>query len=92
MTTMARALEHDGLIERRIDPADARATLIFLTRRARRLRPVADQVLAELDAHVARALSERVRDSLKEGLRQIGALDRPESRGALDSPHESRAR
>src|SRR2546426_4519125 len=46
LTTMARALERDGLIERRVDPSDARATLIFLTGRANQLRPVAEQVLA----------------------------------------------
>jgi DNA-binding MarR family transcriptional regulator len=76
MTTMARALERDGLIERRIDPTDGRATLIFLTRRAQKLRPVAEQVLAELDVHVARTLSASARDSLKKGLWQIAALNR----------------
>jgi DNA-binding MarR family transcriptional regulator len=75
MTTMARALERDGLVERRSDPADARATLIFLTGRAQRLRPTAEQVLAELDARVARTLSAGARDSLKEGLKQIAALN-----------------
>jgi DNA-binding MarR family transcriptional regulator len=76
MTTMARALERDGLIERRVDPTDARATLIFLTKRAHQLRPVAEQVLAQLDAHVARTLPAHVRTSLKGALRQITDLDR----------------
>src|SRR5438445_1098847 len=76
MTTMARALERDGLIERRVDPTDARATLIFLTQRANQLRPAAEHVLAQLDAHVSRTLPARVRTTLKGALRQIADLDR----------------
>jgi DNA-binding MarR family transcriptional regulator len=73
---MARALERDGLVERRADPNDARATLIFLTDRAKKLRPVAEQVLAELDARVAETVSARARASLKTALKQIVELDR----------------
>ena len=75
MTTMARALERDGLVERRIDPLDARATQIFLTDHAQRLRPVAEQVLQEMDALVAAALSAQARETLKTSLRQIANLD-----------------
>lgn len=56
MTTMARALERAGLVERRPDPADARSTLVFLTGRARAFRPVAERILAELEASAADAL------------------------------------
>jgi DNA-binding MarR family transcriptional regulator len=56
MTTMARALERAGLVERRPDPGDARATRLFLTERARSFRPVAERVLADLELHAARAL------------------------------------
>ncbi len=49
MTTMVRRLERDGLVERRDDPADGRASLVFLTSRSRALEPVAGKVLAELD-------------------------------------------
>jgi len=80
LTTMARALERDGLIERRVDPTDARATLIFLTKRAHQLRPVAEQVLAELDAQLAQALPAGVRNSLKSALRQIAELNRARAR------------
>ena len=80
MTTMARALERDGLVERRNDAAEARATLIFLTPRAQKFRPIAEQVLAELDARVAGTLSTSGRDSLKEGLKQIAALNRESAR------------
>ena len=77
LTTMARALERDGLVERRIDPCDARATQIFLTERARELRPIAEQVLNDVEALVAAALSAHARETLKTWLRQIANLDRP---------------
>jgi DNA-binding MarR family transcriptional regulator len=77
MTTMTRALERDGLVERRVDQSDARATQIFLTKRARELRPVAEQVLKDVEDLVASALAARSREALKPALRQIAALDRP---------------
>jgi DNA-binding MarR family transcriptional regulator len=77
MTTMARTLERDGLVERRVDQSDARATQIFLTERARELRPVAEQVLKEVEALVGAALAARARETLKTSLRQIAGLDRP---------------
>lgn len=54
LTTMARALERDGLVERRPDPGDARATRLYLTARAERLRPVAERVVAELEEGLSR--------------------------------------
>lgn len=71
LTTMARVLERDGLVERRIDQSDARATQIFLTKRARELRPVAEQVLTDVEAIVIAALPAHRRKSLKTSLRQI---------------------
>src|SRR5919201_6192863 len=59
VTTMVRLLERDGLVERRPDPSDARASLIFLTPRSRLFRPIAEQVLSELDKNVARLLTRR---------------------------------
>ena len=56
MTTMARALERAGLVERRADPEDARATRLYLTSRAHDFRPVAERVLAELDELAAQSL------------------------------------
>jgi len=76
MTTMARALERDGLIERHVDPTDARATLIFLTGRAHELRPVAEQILAELQADVTEAMPAGMRSSLTAALRRIADLGR----------------
>jgi DNA-binding MarR family transcriptional regulator len=60
MTTMARALERAGLVERHTDPDDARATRLYLTDRARAFRPVAERVLAELDELAAASLRLRL--------------------------------
>ena len=56
MTTLVRLAERDGLVAREPDPADARATLVSLTQRARAFRPVADDVLQELGSRVAQEL------------------------------------
>jgi DNA-binding MarR family transcriptional regulator len=71
MTTMARLLERDGLVERRPDPTDARATLIFLTARAREFRPVAEAAVAELDAAAARTLPKGSTAKLRRDLRRL---------------------
>jgi DNA-binding MarR family transcriptional regulator len=75
LTTMARALERDGLVERRVDQPDARATRIFLTERARALEPVAEKVLDDVEAMVTAALPAHARKSLKASLRQIAGAD-----------------
>jgi DNA-binding MarR family transcriptional regulator len=77
LTTMTRALERDGLVERRVDPSDARATQIFLTERARELRPVAERLLADVEAVVTAGLSAQGRARLKANLREIAQLDSP---------------
>jgi DNA-binding MarR family transcriptional regulator len=74
MTTMVRLLERDRLVERRADPSDGRASLVFLSERARNFRPVAEDVLAELDRLVARKLSARGRAELREALGALADL------------------
>jgi DNA-binding MarR family transcriptional regulator len=74
ITTMARLLERDGLIERRPDPADARATRLHLTRRGRKLQPVAQQVLAHLEQSVTASLSPQELADLKAMLRAISRI------------------
>ena len=59
LTTLVPRLERDGLIERRDDPGDRRAALVFLTTRARAFAPVAAAVLTELDDEVARLVTRR---------------------------------
>ena len=68
LTTTVRLLERDGLVERRPDPADGRASLLFLTPRARSFRPIAEQVLSELDKNVARLLTRRRTNELEQAL------------------------
>jgi DNA-binding MarR family transcriptional regulator len=76
MTTMVRLLERDGLVERRADPSDGRASLVFLTERARRFRPVAEAALVELDRLVIETMGERSRDEAREALRLLAGLAR----------------
>jgi DNA-binding MarR family transcriptional regulator len=71
MTTMVRLLERDGLLERRADPSDGRASLVFLTERARSFRPVAEATLAELDRLVVGTLTARGRDEVQAALRVL---------------------
>jgi DNA-binding MarR family transcriptional regulator len=59
MTTMVRLAERDGLVERRPDPGDGRATRVHLTTRGQRFKPVAERVLAELDEMAREALGDR---------------------------------
>jgi hypothetical protein len=63
------------IIERRPDPRGARASLIFLTPRSRRFRPVAAATLLELDKLVRRRLSAPRLAELKDALRQLMELD-----------------
>jgi DNA-binding MarR family transcriptional regulator len=74
MTTLVRLVERDGLVERRADPSDGRATLVFLTERARSFRPVADATLDELDRLVVGTLSTRGRDEVQAALRRLADL------------------
>ena len=75
MTSLVRRVERDGLIERRPDPADARATLIFLTERAREFEPVAARVLDQCDSLVRARLSPAAVANLRESLRELGTLE-----------------
>src|SRR3984893_17582244 len=50
MTSMVRLVERDGLVRRRPDVGDGRAIRVFLTRTAQLFRPIADTVLAEVEA------------------------------------------
>lgn len=53
MTTMVRLVERDGLVERRPDEADGRAMRVYLTKEARRFRPVAAAALRDLEHKAA---------------------------------------
>jgi DNA-binding MarR family transcriptional regulator len=74
MTTMVRLLERDGLVVSRPDPEDARATRVYLSARARRFRPVAEEVLARLDDLVREALGATRSLQLATDLKEVSAL------------------
>lgn len=74
MTTMVRLLERDGLVERRTDPSDGRASLVFLTERAQSFRPVAEATLTELDRLLVGTLTARGRDEVQAALRMLAGL------------------
>jgi MarR family transcriptional regulator, organic hydroperoxide resistance regulator len=74
MTTMVRLAERDGLVERRADPDDRRATRVHLSARGRRFQPVAEAVLEQLDASALNALGERAVASTKRSLAALADL------------------
>jgi DNA-binding MarR family transcriptional regulator len=71
MTTMVRLCERDGLVERRPDPADGRATRVHLTDKARRFRPAAERVLARLEREATGALGQRRLAELQRALKEL---------------------
>jgi DNA-binding MarR family transcriptional regulator len=74
MTEMVRHLERDGLVERRADPSDGRASLIFLTARSRAFEPIAARTLGELDRCVRQRLDDEQVEELKAALRELVSL------------------
>ena len=71
MTTLVRLCERDGLVYRERDPQDARAFRIHLTERAKEFRPVAGEILRDLDDTVLAALGERQRNALGRALKGL---------------------
>jgi DNA-binding MarR family transcriptional regulator len=74
MTTMVRLAERDGLVARRGDEGDRRATVVHLTEKGRRFRPVAERVLAELGAGAEKALGERGLAATERALAKLADL------------------
>lgn len=75
MTTMVRLCERDGLVKRRADPDDRRATRVHLTAKAKRFRPAAERVLARLELDVAHVLGERRMETVRASLGEVALLD-----------------
>jgi DNA-binding MarR family transcriptional regulator len=71
MTTMVRLCERDGLVERRPDPDDRRATRVHLTEKARRFQPAAERVLGRLERDAVGALGEQGVAELRWRLAQL---------------------
>jgi MarR family transcriptional regulator, organic hydroperoxide resistance regulator len=76
MTTMVRLAERDGLVERRPDDADRRATRVHLTAKGQRLQPVAERILGELGELARSALGERGVAAGERALARLAALER----------------
>lgn len=74
MTTMVRLLERAGLVVRERDDSDGRAFRISLTGRAREFRPVAEEVLAELEQLTREALTQQESNALERALKGVIAL------------------
>ena len=74
MTTLVRLAERDGLVRREHDVSDRRAFRIFLTARSTAFRPVAERVLARLEARVERRLSPAEREVLTTSLQEVMSL------------------
>ena len=75
MTDLIRRLERDELVERRTDPTDGRAALIFLTARSRRFKPVAAATLTDLDRLVRTRLSPARVRQLMHALNELMEID-----------------
>jgi DNA-binding MarR family transcriptional regulator len=71
MTTMVRLCERDGLVYRERDRHDGRAFRIHLTERAKDFRPVAEEILRELDVEVLATLGARQRNGLTKALKGV---------------------
>jgi DNA-binding MarR family transcriptional regulator len=76
MTTMVRLCERDGLVERRPDPDDRRATRVYLTAKAKRFRTRAEHVLGTLESQVETALGRRDSRNLRRSLADLQELGR----------------
>jgi DNA-binding MarR family transcriptional regulator len=71
---MVRLLERNGLVVLERDPDDGRAMRVHLTPRARGVRSVAEDALAELDDLVTAALGIRRSAQLAADLKEVSAL------------------
>ena len=77
MTTMVRLAERDGLVERLADHDDRRATRVHLTPKGRRLIPVTERILGELDYMARDVLGTRAESQAAAALAKLAELARP---------------
>ena len=71
MTTMIDVMERRKLITRKRDPLDARAFRIYLSRRSRRFKKVAERVLREIDRTTELHLTSGQIEGLKASLQTL---------------------
>jgi DNA-binding MarR family transcriptional regulator len=75
MTTLLKLMEARGLVTRRPDERDARASRIYLTEYGRRFKSVAVRVLGEMDELLSKRLSKRDISILRRCLRELMELE-----------------
>jgi len=78
LTTLVRLAERDGLVERRADESDRRATRVHLTDKAHRFRPVAERTLAQLEEMARSALGARALTASERSLARLAELGSPD--------------
>ena len=71
MGELVADLERKGYVERRRDPRDARASLVALTERGRRVDAAADRVIGRIEAAYARELGPRRFAALRAALADL---------------------
>lgn len=74
MTTMVRLMEREGLVVRRPDPEDGRASRVFLTEKARRFHAVAEAALSDLDAFSDDVAGAEAKEEVRRWLRAFTDL------------------
>jgi DNA-binding MarR family transcriptional regulator len=74
MTTLVRLAERDGLVVRRDDEHDRRATRVHLTAKGRSFKSVAEKVLGELDEMAGSSLGERTKSGTERALAKLAHL------------------
>jgi DNA-binding MarR family transcriptional regulator len=74
LSRLVQRMERDGVVERRVDPDDGRATLVVLTRTGRtRFRRAHDVYHAALDEHLGRNVSAAEATDLARALTAVAA-------------------
>jgi DNA-binding MarR family transcriptional regulator len=74
MTTLVRLCQRDGLVIRTPDETDGRASRVWLSPRAREFKPVAGEIVRELDEAVLSVLGRRRRQALARALEGVMEL------------------
>lgn len=82
MAAAVRQLERAGYVERRPDPRDGRASLVFLTERGKAVRPVAAGAGRRVEERWASLSSTREIESLRRSLQRLLAALAEDSGGS----------
>ncbi|MDX3893851.1 MarR family winged helix-turn-helix transcriptional regulator [Pusillimonas sp.] len=84
---MLRAMEKEGLVDRRRDPHDKRKVRVYLTEHARSIQPILLQIASEVNATMVGHMSEAEQVLLKLLLRRLrSTLDEDASTYVADLP------